>query len=638
MLLWQNKRRKEKRLKRIPSAQQKLAEIFKNSMIKSIPLRMVPLRVPQVGLRAFQDELTAVKLDILLWGWNWEEEISIGALFKNCKSSKNKYRTRDYVDRKWRNVAVALLQILQPHRTTYMTSWQVGFVERALVGDSNSLGSHFVEGHTTACREEKGVSINHLSLFLINFYRSIRSLTVEEKIQFPLLSRANPGRLVRDVEVDTDLNEVPASTPPARLRTEEESRGARAPWKRKWEGDIEPSRRELLAVPVKHRANNEQIRPKQKARKLILPADSSADTGRVAVARDSPFFGEDFRVVPLALKPLEHIPTGKGRNAETRLPSTEAPLVIPDRDDVVGPPGAEDDTPSEEGEVKSVRGTPTGVLCEQVVPLLRYLDRKTTKYGDPFQCGSYVELVQNRTRIKVATNPELIVLDQKYRQLGVRYNFLQDECALSRKLQKTAIQLRDEIVSNVQRKIDELRAKVQTEISAKQAQNRILTEEVVRHTHALEQSEAARRADEELLGRLQSQCVELRTQRAAAELQLAEVEGHNRRATDRTREELVSRVDRCLRGYAGCEIAARERMTLCELEMRATALMTGDGQSRRRVAKRLKSFMSRSRDAIAILEAGATEVLRRLGLRRRADEWTGRELVGRRPAHMRHSR
>lgn len=127
---------------------------------------MVPLRVPQVGLRAFQDELTAVKLDFFLWGWNWvcpamvqewlrekdqpprgyrphperwrvsdweqvlgrcageegdlmfecesvhlskEEEITFGALFKNRKSSKNGYRTRDYVDRKRMNVAVALL-------------------------------------------------------------------------------------------------------------------------------------------------------------------------------------------------------------------------------------------------------------------------------------------------------------------------------------------------------------------------------------------------------------------------------------------------------------------------------------------------------------------------------------------------
>ncbi|OAE20166.1 hypothetical protein AXG93_1207s1000 [Marchantia polymorpha subsp. ruderalis] len=41
----------------------------------------------------------------------------------------------------------------------------------------------------------------------------------------------------------------------------------------------------------------------------------------------------------------------------------------------------EDESSSEEHEEESVQGTPTGVLCEQVVPLLRYLDRKVAKYG-----------------------------------------------------------------------------------------------------------------------------------------------------------------------------------------------------------------------------------------------------------------
>ncbi|OAE29434.1 hypothetical protein AXG93_4548s1110 [Marchantia polymorpha subsp. ruderalis] len=111
-------------------------------MARSTQLRMVPLKVPQIGLCAFQSELTAMKLNFLLWGWNWvcpemvtkDEEISYGALFKHSKSSKNGYKTRDYKDRLRRNVAVALLRILQPHRTTYMTSWQVGFVELVLAG------------------------------------------------------------------------------------------------------------------------------------------------------------------------------------------------------------------------------------------------------------------------------------------------------------------------------------------------------------------------------------------------------------------------------------------------------------------------------------------------------------------------
>ncbi|OAE19348.1 hypothetical protein AXG93_3548s1010 [Marchantia polymorpha subsp. ruderalis] len=176
----------------------------------------------------------------------------------------------------------------------------------------------------------------------------------------------------------------------------------------------------------------------------------------------------------LAQKPLEQIVVGKSRDGETRGPSAEAPSAVAVREGVAGPPGAgsliplevlarhrveaaaeeaarpcarelprisaatkileiKDDTPSAEEEVQSVRGTPTRVLCEQVVPILWYLDYKATKYG----------------------------------------------------------------VSKAQRKIKELRARVQTEISSEQAQNRILAGERVRQTRALEQSEAARRADEE---------------------------------------------------------------------------------------------------------------------------------------------
>ncbi|OAE34295.1 hypothetical protein AXG93_1757s1140 [Marchantia polymorpha subsp. ruderalis] len=48
--------------------------------------------------------------------------------------------------------------------------------------------------------------------------------------------------------------------------------------------------------------------------------------------------------------------------------------------------------------------------------------------------------------------------------------------------------------------------------------------------------------------------------------------------------------------------------------------MSGDSRSRRRVAKRLDAFLARSRDAIANLEAEVTAVLRRLGLRSRAED------------------
>ncbi|OAE21416.1 hypothetical protein AXG93_3954s1060 [Marchantia polymorpha subsp. ruderalis] len=147
---------------------------------------------------------------------------------------------------------------------------------------------------------------------------------------------------------------------------------------------------------------------------------------------------------------------------------------------------------------------------------------RVTKYGDPRQGGSYVELVQNRTRIKVAANPALIAQDQKYQNLEERYNFLQYQWALTRKLQKAALKLQDEMVERARRELNELHAKVQTDLTDEWVQIRNLTEELVWKTRALEESEYTMRADEELLGRLQSQCKELRAQRAAVEVRLAE--------------------------------------------------------------------------------------------------------------------
>ncbi|OAE31461.1 hypothetical protein AXG93_725s1510 [Marchantia polymorpha subsp. ruderalis] len=259
---------------------------------------------------------------------------------------------------------------------------------------------------------------------------------------------------------------------------------------------------------------------------------------------------------------------------------------------------SDDESSSEGQESESVKGTPTGVLCEQVVPLLRYLDRKTAKYADPRHRRSYVEL----------------------------------------KLQKEVNQLREYKASEAPREFEKQWEEIKAELNSEQAQNCILAEELVRQTRLLEQCQIARRAEEELLRRLQSQCDELRAQRAEAELQFVDLEGDKRRASDRTREELVARVNHCLRGYTHWEVAAQERITLRELELRAAALMSGDSRGQRRVAKRLDAFLSRSQDAITSLESEVTAVLWRLGLRSRAEDWSGRQLVRSRPSHQRHSR
>ncbi|OAE22854.1 hypothetical protein AXG93_2582s1000 [Marchantia polymorpha subsp. ruderalis] len=430
-------------------------------------------------------------------------EISFGALSKNCKSSKNGYKIRDYKDRKRRNVAIALLQILQPHMTNYMTSWQVGFVELALARTPIHWAGILWKDTRQHTQEEKGGSINHLSPFLINFYRSMRCLTATERVQFPLLSRTNPGRYVKDVEVDTDPDEAPTSTPLARPRADDEPRGARAPRKRKWDGEADQSQRKVPTALVRRRANNEPAsRPKQKALKLVLPA-SSADKGK----------------------------------KETCVPSAQTPLAVAVWVGDTGPQGASSPTPLE---VLARRGAEAAAkeaarLSSRESPRISAATEILDTEDDTASEEEEMESVR-------AKNLELIALDQKYWQLEERYDFLQEQFTISRKLQKKALELRDDVAANAQREIEDLRAKIETDLNSKQAQNRILAEELVRQMRLLEQSEIARR-------------------------------------------------------------------------------------SRRRVAKRLESFLSRLRDAIANLEAELAEVLRRLGLHRRADDWTGRELV-----------
>ncbi|OAE18900.1 hypothetical protein AXG93_1976s1040 [Marchantia polymorpha subsp. ruderalis] len=513
-------------------------------MARSTQLRMVLLKVPQIGLRAFQDELLAVKLDFLLWGWNWvcpemirewlreknqpprgyrphperwqvsdweqvlgrcareegdlqfkcesvqvtkEEKISFGALFKNCKSSKNGYKTRDYKDRMRRNVAVALLQILQPHRTTYMTSWQVGFVELALTGTPIHWARILWKATRQHAQEEKGGSINHLFPFLINFYQSMGCLTASERVQFPVLSRSNPGRYVKDVEIDTDTDEAPACTPPARLRADDEPRTARVPRKRKWDGEADQSQWKVPAAPVRSRANHEpSSQPKQKARKLILPA-SSADTGRGTVTKNSPSSGEDVSAgvlgrsadlpaskartpseearrplgqgrrhaapanVPSAETQLEQSAADEGRKEETRVPSAQTPLaqapsVVAVRAGEAGPPEASSST-----------------LWRCWQDMERRLRQK--KLRDPASENRQGFLRRQRSLTPKTTR------DWRRRkwsrcELEERYNFMQEHCTILRKLQKAALQLRDDVAANAQRESEEQRAKIGAELTS----------------------------------------------------------------------------------------------------------------------------------------------------------------------------
>ncbi|OAE19406.1 hypothetical protein AXG93_1096s1020 [Marchantia polymorpha subsp. ruderalis] len=492
-----------------------------------------------------------------------EEEASFGALFKHNKSSKNGYKTRDYKDRYRRNVAVALIQLLQPHRTTYITSWQVGFVELALSGAPIHLARILWKATRQHAFEEKGVLIHHLSPFLLNFYRSpkgggrtARSTSAAEA-KVARRSRAELAtRCCCSQSKATDdgaLQSTQVEGSQARLASKQRPNGARTP--------LAEARRPLgqgrqHAAPTNVPTTDRCFASEQ------VPFDDSTSGQEPSAQRTS---GQ----TPLAEAPSAQAQcegTDEGWKEETRVPSAQAPSAIayqtggadlsragqPTALDILAGSGAaaaaaeatqpnsresprnsvateilnseddEDESSSEEQEEELVQGMPIGVLCEQVVPLLRYLDRKVAKYGDPRHPGSYVELVRKRTRTKVSTSRLLASLDEKIKGLRLKNDALRGHLAILRKLQKAVNKTRDEKLEEVEKEFAKQREKLVEDLDSEQAQNRILSDELVRQTRLLEQCQSARQADKELIHHLQSQCGELRAQRAESELQLVD--------------------------------------------------------------------------------------------------------------------
>ncbi|OAE19002.1 hypothetical protein AXG93_4538s1000 [Marchantia polymorpha subsp. ruderalis] len=180
-----------------------------------------------------------------------------------------------------------------------------------------------------------------------------------------------------------------------------------------------------LPAPKARTPSEEARRPLGQGRRHAAPANMPA-TDECLASEQVPFNDSTLGQEPLAQEqsppgarsptPLEML-AGRGAAVAAEKVAQPSSRESPRNSAATKILGTEDDTGSKEEEVESMQGTPTGVLCEQVVPPLRYLDRKATRYADPCHRGSYDELVRNRNRIKMATKPELIALDQKYRQL-----------------------------------------------------------------------------------------------------------------------------------------------------------------------------------------------------------------------------
>ncbi|OAE35515.1 hypothetical protein AXG93_2987s1020 [Marchantia polymorpha subsp. ruderalis] len=174
-----------------------------------------------------------------------------------------------------------LMQILRPSRPTYMMTWQVEFVERALREDL----IHWMRIFWTATRQYLGLiprgSACYLSPFLINFYRGMGVLNVAE---------------IRDFALRKNSGEGP------RGRQDSQSR------KRQRIDEAAVAKERLRRVtPVEMRLLDFRAKSKMKSRRLILKEYSSMESRGVAARERST---QEARLVAIT-DTEEEVPAGK---------------------------------------------------------------------------------------------------------------------------------------------------------------------------------------------------------------------------------------------------------------------------------------------------------------------------------------
>lgn len=183
-----------------------------------------------------------------------------------------------------------------------------------------------------------------------------------------------------------------------------------------------------------------------------------------------------------------------------------------------------EDTSAEEIQSEVVNAA--DVLCGQVILLLRYLDNKLGKYASTTNVGSYMELVRNRTRVKMAIAQAVATKERQLRETKTKYEALQkrlaEEVKLRRSLEKTCESLRANIevtrcatinlwnrleasrvaFNEESRRVDEL-------ISDSEKKDRAHAAEVAAKVKARVECEAARTSNQELIEKLEVKCNEI---------------------------------------------------------------------------------------------------------------------------------
>ncbi|OAE32621.1 hypothetical protein AXG93_4293s1010 [Marchantia polymorpha subsp. ruderalis] len=338
---------------------------------------------------------------------------------------------------------------------------RLGFVERALGGDCKH------------CKE-------------IVFSRSMRLLTAKERRKLPMQTHTQEGgKVVSANKVNTNPENEQICLPPQKIERSR-SRQESQPRKRRRTHEVAVfEERVHRAALINLRSPNSRARSKMKARRLILEADNSTESRAAASRRRySPKAGAEMnRVRENEASLKENLqtsavsPTPIVSSRATRKEKGKA--IMTDEEDLVAlkkvvervvedvveevfapqkvlsPQMSTGTVILEPGQDPLVEETQLQVLsaidllCGQVLLLLQYLNRKRGKYAGTTINVSYVELVRNRTRAKVAATSAAASKESQTPETKAKYEVLwkrlTKEVKKRRYLEKTYEGLREDI-------------------------------------------------------------------------------------------------------------------------------------------------------------------------------------------------
>ncbi|OAE22374.1 hypothetical protein AXG93_2318s1210 [Marchantia polymorpha subsp. ruderalis] len=333
------------------------------------------------------------------------EEFSYGPLFSSGRQGTNGWKTADYLNPKRRAIALEIMHILRLARTTYVTAWQIGFFKRILNGQRVHWARIFYDlVWVNASLRWTGPLVNHLTPFLVNFYRGMSLLTRKEEKRFPRERENLTAKSSERTEDDTRQPSIPPQTTargPSGGRYAE-TREARTAIGEEKESVLDSSVEKTVApiVSIPEVAVCESIEsveievpsgvptevqadvpaePLKERIEMVSPNSLSSERTRSVGSEDTeepqPKTNEELvKELTLSDEILEqvfaHVEEMVIDAADIALPSSPVEDVRP-----------EEEKKTSEEKSKGVEITFPDFLQDSVVPLMKYLDRKREKYA-----------------------------------------------------------------------------------------------------------------------------------------------------------------------------------------------------------------------------------------------------------------